>query len=160
MQVRSALVQSSSTHHRLVATASTAAGASASSSSSSQAFIDLIMVWQQLSNRLPSAKEGRLEAALLLKAVKLAMAGLRLAPLLPDGRVPVQRAIALAMLLADLAASGVPVDGVSIAAAVVADGVASGHIPMVAVHQQLGMEVRALRRLNCGRDSETILEKF
>ena len=112
------------------------------SSASYQAFVDLMLIWQQLSNRLPSAQEGRLEAALLLKAVKLAMAGLRLAPLLPDGRVPVQRAIALAMLLADLAASGVPVDGVSIAAAVVADGTASGHIPLDAVRRELGMEVR------------------
>lgn len=56
-------------------------------------------------------------------------------------RLLVQRSIALAMLLADLSASGVPVDAVSIAAAVVVDGVAKGLIPMDMVHTQLGMEV-------------------
>jgi hypothetical protein len=54
----------------------------------------------------------------------------------------VQRSIALAMLLADLSASGVPVDAISIAAAVVVDGVDRGLIPMDVVHTQLGMEVR------------------
>jgi hypothetical protein len=156
------------------------------------------MVWQQLSSRLSKAQEGRGEAQLLLKAIKLAISGLRMAPLMPDGRhaappptdswvplatrhrwtfmatampaqmstavlvlstdplskrctqhlcvvcrVPAQRAIALAMLLADLAASGVPVDAVSIAAAVVTDGVVTGHIPMNAVHAELGMDVRS-----------------
>lgn len=57
-------------------------------------------------------------------------------------RAPLQRAIALAMLLADLAASGVPVDASSIAAAVVADGAMSQRIPLEAVQRQLGHEVR------------------
>ena len=56
--------------------------------------------------------------------------------------MPAQRSIALAMVLADHAAAGVPVDGTTIAAAVVADGVCSGYIPMATVHSQLGMEVR------------------
>jgi hypothetical protein len=46
------------------------------------------------------------------------------------------------MLLSDLSASGVPMDAESVAAAVVVDGVTSGHIPMEAVHRELGMEVR------------------
>ena len=56
-----------------------------------------------------------------------------------------QRAIALAMLLADLAASGIPIDARSIAAAVVADGVASGHIAIELVRSQLGTQVRSRR---------------
>jgi hypothetical protein len=59
-------------------------------------------------------------------------------------RAPAQRAIAVAMLLADLSASGLPVDAVSIAAAVVTGGVSSGHIAMDDVHKQLGMEVCAV----------------
>lgn len=50
------------------------------------------------------------------------------------------------MLLADLSASGVPVDTVSIAAAVVSGGVASGHIEMQVVHKELGMDVRPFER--------------
>jgi hypothetical protein len=46
------------------------------------------------------------------------------------------------MLLADLSASGVPVDAASIAAAVVADGVAAGSISIDTIHKELGMEVR------------------
>lgn len=45
------------------------------------------------------------------------------------------------MLLSDLSSSGVPVDVHSVVAAVVVDGVSSGHIPMEVVHREQGMDV-------------------
>jgi hypothetical protein len=57
-----------------------------------------------------------------------------------DCRPQAQRAVAVAMLLSDLSASGVPVDAHSVAAAVVVDGVTSGHIPIDVVHRELGMQ--------------------
>ena len=70
---------------KVCAAATQAALPRAAGKPSSQAFIDLMMVWQQLANRLSQAQEG-LEAQLLLKAIKLAISALRLAPVLPDGR--------------------------------------------------------------------------
>lgn len=61
-------------------------------------------------------------------------------------RPQAQRAVAVAMLLSDLSASGVPVDAHSVAAAVVVDGVTSGHIPMDVVHRELGMQVSVSSR--------------
>ena len=45
-----------------------------------------MQVWQDLSNRLAHTREGGCEAQLLLTAVKLAISGLKAAPVLPDGR--------------------------------------------------------------------------
>ena len=56
-------------------------------------------------------------------------------------RPQAQRAVAVAMLLSDLSASGVPVDAHSIAAAMVIDAVSLGQIPMEVLHRELGMQV-------------------
>lgn len=57
-------------------------------------------------------------------------------------RPQAQRAVAVAMLLSDLSASGVPVDAHSIAAAMVIDAVSQGQIPTHVLHRELGMQVR------------------
>lgn len=51
-----------------------------------QLFYELALVWQELLSRFAVAREGRAQAQMLLTALKLAIAALRIAPLSPDGR--------------------------------------------------------------------------
>lgn len=72
-------------------------------------------------------------------------------------RPQAQRAVAVAMLLSDLSTSGVPVDLHSVVAAVVVDGVTSGHIPIEVVHREHGMGVRSRHRPCPARASAVVL---
>jgi hypothetical protein len=54
--------------------------------SSSQVFMDLLMVWTQLSDRLSQSRERVMEADFLLKAIKLSISTMRSDATLPDGR--------------------------------------------------------------------------
>eukprot|EP00892_Ulva_mutabilis_P005765 jgi/Ulvmu1/3560/UM166_0014.1 len=121
-----------------------AAAAAPRVSGEGQLFFELALVWQELLGRFAVAREGRAQAQMLLTALKLAIAALRIAPLCPDGRPQAQRAVAVAMLLSDLSTSGVPVDVHSVVAAVVVDGVTSGHIPVEVVHREQGMDACVL----------------
>lgn len=105
--------------------------------------MELMLVWQQLANRLSLSSQGTEAAQLMLRAIKLAVSSLRSAPRRPDGRLPAQRAITNVMLLADLLASGVPLCTEDIAAAVIADAVAAQSLPVDIVEAQLGKDVCA-----------------
>lgn len=63
-----------------------AAAAAPRSAREGQLFFELALVWQELLSRFAVAREGRAQAQMLLTALKLAIAALRIAPLCPDGR--------------------------------------------------------------------------
>jgi hypothetical protein len=83
-------------------------------------------------------------ADLLLRALTLAVSCLRSAPPRRNGRTPLERSLELALALMDLRGAGVPLDGVCIAAGLVAEAVELSYVNPAAVEDKLGVSTAAL----------------
>lgn len=126
--------------------------------------VSLMQAWGQLSTRLqqPSAA-GTADASsdqavtqLILSALKLAVRSLSRVPAAGESggstaaaasarnKPAVQRSLALAAALAELYASGLPLDAASIAAGIVAEAVDVAALHIRTVQAKLGLEVAGL----------------
>lgn len=139
----------------------------------SSGIVSLMQAWGHLSTRLQQpaapaepaagAAAGSFNAALqddatqlILSALKLAVRSLSRVPAAADGsgsagggpassnRPAVQRSLALAAALAELYASGLPLDAASIAAGIVAEAVDVAALHIRSVQAKLGPEVAGL----------------
>jgi (p)ppGpp synthase/HD superfamily hydrolase len=135
---------------------------------SSSGMVALMQAWGHVSSHLqqpssspPNTADGGDDATtqLILEALKLAVRSLSRVPVdstasgarLPEGPTSsssstpaVRRSLALAAALAELYASGLPLDAASIAAGVVADAVDAGALHIRTVKVKLGLEVAGL----------------
>lgn len=102
--------------------------------------------WESLSSRLEKVLFTDHHEALIITALKLALASLRNAGVMrEDGRGRMERCIELGATLARLSyEGGVPLDAETVAAGIVLEAVEQGGLDVGAVHARLGPGVASL----------------
>ncbi|KAK7388077.1 hypothetical protein VNO78_22882 [Psophocarpus tetragonolobus] len=94
--------------------------------------MELVGAFNELTERMKVLSSS--SSALLFKCLKLSIPILQTSPLAPDGRSPLERALSLAMLLADL-----QMDAEVISAAILREVLASGELSLQEIRNQMGV---------------------
>jgi (p)ppGpp synthase/HD superfamily hydrolase len=109
--------------------------------------MELVAAWDHIWSRLPAETGVGANAATILTALKLLLAT---AAARGDEKAQtaagacIRRGLEVAVMLADLACNGLPLDADAIAAGILADGVGEGWVTLNEIDERLGGEVCGL----------------
>ncbi|MEW5301840.1 MAG: hypothetical protein WDW38_008472 [Sanguina aurantia] len=123
---------------------SSSSGSSSSAQHSAQSIVALSTAWDSVCRRLPAIDCNGQSFDIIIAALKLALACLQGTPAGPDGRTPSVRAVQLASSLAELCASGLPLDAEAIAAGIIAEAAGEGLVHSSIISDRLGPNVAML----------------